>query len=72
MAEAASPADKYKLTDFIVMFFAFCLVGWLWEVGLHLVKDHVFVNRGMMYGPWIPIYGFGGVFIIFFLNRFKA
>ncbi len=64
-------ADKYKVTDFIVMFFAFCLVGWLWEVGLHVVRDHAFVNRGMMYGPWIPIYGFGGVFIIFFLNRFK-
>ena len=64
-------ADKYKVTDFIVMFFTFCLVGWLWEVGLHIVRDHEFVNRGMMYGPWIPIYGFGGVFIIFFLNRFK-
>ena len=53
------------------MFFIFCLIGWLWEVGLHIAKDHAFVNRGMMYGPWIPIYGFGGVFIIFFLNRFK-
>ena len=25
-------ADKYKVTDFIVMFFSFSLVGWLWEV----------------------------------------
>ena len=65
-------ADEYKVTDFIMMFFVFCLIGWLWEVSLHIVKDHVFVNRGMMYGPWIPIYGFGGVFIIFFLNRFKS
>ncbi|MCR5632800.1 MAG: DUF975 family protein [Eubacterium sp.] len=65
-------ADKYKVTDFIMMFFVFCLIGWMWEVGLHIVKDHAFVNRGMMYGPWIPIYGFGGVFIIFFLNRFKS
>lgn len=64
-------ADKYKVTDFIVMFFSFSLVGWLWEVALHIIQDHAFVNRGMMYGPWIPIYGFGGVFIIFFLNRFK-
>lgn len=64
-------ADKYKLTDFIVMFFMFDLVGYIWEVSIHIVEDHKFVNRGMMYGPWIPIYGFGGVFIIFFLNRFK-
>ncbi|HCJ41304.1 DUF975 family protein [uncultured Ruminococcus sp.] len=64
-------ADRYKLTDYIVMFFSFDLVGYLWEVGIHIYEDHEFVNRGMMYGPWIPIYGFGGVFIIFFLNRYK-
>ena len=64
-------ADKYSISDFIVMFFTFCLVGWLWEVGLHLVQEHVFVNRGFLYGPWLPIYGAGGTFIIFFLNRYK-
>ena len=56
-------ADKYVLTDFIAMFFIFCFVGWLWEVGLHIVKDHELVKRGFMYGPWLHIYGAGGVFI---------
>ena len=65
-------ADKYAITDFIIMFFLFSLVGWLWEVGLHVVKDHAFVNRGTMYGPWLPIYGAGGVFIIALLSRFKS
>ncbi len=65
-------ADKYSITDFIIMFFLFSLVGWLWEVGLHVVKDHAFVNRGTMYGPWLPIYGAGGVFIIALLSRFKG
>ena len=64
-------ADKYAITDFIAMFFIFCFVGWAWEVGLHIVKDHAFHNRGFMYGPWLPIYGAGGVFIIALLNRFK-
>ena len=63
--------DKYVITDFIAMFFVFCFVGWAWEVGLHIVRDHTFVNRGFMYGPWLPIYGCGGVFIIAILNRFK-
>lgn len=62
----------YRLTDIIFFFFAFCMIGWLWEVGLHLVKDGVFVNRGTMYGPWIPIYGTGGVAILLLLGRFKA
>ena len=64
-------ADKYKLTDFVVMFFVFCFVGWLWEVAYHIVSDHEFVNRGFMYGPWLPIYGVGGAGIIFILGRYK-
>lgn len=63
---------EYKLTDFIVFFFTFCFIGWLWEVSLHIVRNHEFVNRGTMYGPWLPIYGVGGVAIIFLLDRFKA
>lgn len=64
-------ADSYHITDYIAMFFIFCFIGWLWEVGLHLVKDMVFVNRGVMYGPWLPIYGAGGVCIIALLNKLK-
>lgn len=62
---------EYLLTDFIMMFFIFCFIGWLWEVGLYIVRDHQLVNRGVMYGPWLPIYGSGGAAIIFLLNRFK-
>lgn len=62
---------NYSLSDFIFFFFVFCFIGWLWEVGLYIVRDHMLVNRGTMYGPWLPIYGAGGVLIIFFLERFK-
>ena len=64
-------ADKYHIMDYIAMFFIFCFIGWLWEVGLHVVKDQAFVNRGVMYGPWLPIYGAGGVLIIALLNKLK-
>ena len=64
-------ADEYRIIDYIAMFFIFCFIGWLWEVGLHLVQEQVFVNRGVMYGPWLPIYGAGGVFIIALLNKLK-
>ena len=64
-------ADKYGIRDFIIMFFLFSFVGWLWEVSLHIIQDHAFINRGTMYGPWLPIYGAGGAFIIVFLCKFK-
>ena len=62
---------EYNIYDYIMFFFSFCFVGYAYEVLLYLVQDHVFVNRGTMYGPWLPIYGIGGVLIIFFLSRFK-
>lgn len=63
---------KYHLTSLILMFFIFSFTGWLWEVILHIYYDGMLVNRGMLTGPWLPIYGFGGIFVISFLRRFAA
>lgn len=49
----------------------FSFIGYLWEVALKLVMMGVLVNSGTLYGPWIPIYGFGGIFVLLFLKRFK-
>ncbi len=62
---------NYSFRTYILFFFTFSFVGWIWEVLLHIVDDGVFVNRGTMYGPWLPIYGFGGVAILFLLKRFR-
>ena len=61
----------YSIWSIIAMFFIFCFIGWSWEVSLHLVKDGVFVNRGTLFGPWLPIYGSGGVLILLVLYRFR-
>jgi hypothetical protein len=63
--------DRYSLINLSLMFFLFSFIGWMWECFLYLVEGGVFVNRGTLYGPWIPIYGFGGVAILLILNRFN-
>jgi uncharacterized membrane protein len=50
----------YSLLGYILLFFSFSIGGWIWEVGIHIIEDGVFINRGTMHGPWLPIYGFGG------------
>ena len=55
----------------IAVFFSFCMVGWLWEVSLHMISNGEFVNRGVLHGPWLPIYGGGVVMIAVLLYRFR-
>lgn len=61
----------YSVWSVIVLFFVFSFMGWLWEVSLHLVQDGEFVNRGVLHGPWLPIYGGGGVLILLLLNKIR-
>jgi len=64
-------ARHYTAAELTGLFFAFSAAGWLWEVGLHLVLEGGLVNRGTMLGPWLPIYGAGGVLAVLLLRRFS-
>lgn len=59
------------ITDLLFYFICFCIVGWIYEVILFLIDDHIFVNRGFLFGPWLPVYGFGGLIIYFLFNKLK-
>lgn len=64
-------ARSYSLLNLIMMFFIFCIIGWVWEVALCFIDEGVFVNRGTLHGPWLPIYGTGGVFILIVLKKLR-
>lgn len=57
----------YDIRTFILFFFTFSFIGWLWEGALFLVNHGIFVNRGVLQGPWLPIYGTGCVAVILLL-----
>lgn len=63
---------NYSILSIVLMFFAVAIGGWCWEVLLHLIQTGEFVNRGSMYGPWLPIYGCGCVLMLVLLNRFRS
>jgi len=56
----------------IRLFFLFLtgsLVGWIYEVTLGFIYGYGFVNRGFLYGPYLPIYGFGLILLYLMLQR---
>lgn len=63
---------KYDWMDYVLFFFIFAFAGWIWEVGYFAIHFGALVNRGAIYGPWLPIYGFGCTFAILMFSRFKV
>ena len=62
---------KLSFDYYVLLFFLLSLFGWLWEVGIYLVREKQFVNRGILTGPWLPIYGAGALFLYLILKRWK-
>lgn len=62
----------YSVWSLAAIFLGISVLGWLWEVGLHLVTYGQFVNRGILHGPWLPIYGAGSILILTLLYRFRS
>ncbi|MCM1221168.1 MAG: putative ABC transporter permease, partial [Lachnospiraceae bacterium] len=64
--------NKIRTFDYYaLLFFSVAFIGWLWEVLLYFFTDHAFINRGVYRGPYLPIYGAGGLLLCFFLRRLK-
>lgn len=57
---------------FGVNFVIYSILGWCCEVAFAAMKEGRFVNRGFLFGPYCPIYGFGVSFVLVCLNPIKA
>jgi uncharacterized membrane protein len=52
-----------QLNVVIWYFFFYAVIGYLVEVAYCSILQHRLVNRGFLYGPWLPIYGIGALVI---------
>ena len=56
--------QSYHLTQWVLFFFIYSFIGWVWECCFVSVRKRRWVNRGFMYGPMLPIYGFGALAVL--------
>ena len=68
---AAAARRTAALEDWLLLFFTCSSAGWLWEVLLTAAATGRWVNRGLLHGPWLPVYGAGGVLLAAALGRFR-
>lgn len=57
--------QSVELSKAFLTFLMFSFIGWICEVlYVGIFYEHKFINRGFLYGPLCPIYGFGGIVIL--------
>ncbi len=60
---------KVELKKYFIYFMMYAIIGWIYEVFLEVVVyKWGFSNRGVLFGPYCVVYGFGALIFIFTLN----
>lgn len=62
---------KITFTNIVFIFFVSAVLGWCIEVGYVYLTNGVLVNRGMSYGPYCSIYGFGSLIIYLMFHNLE-
>ncbi len=60
------------IAKLFIMFIFYSICGWIIEVVNVSVLEKKVVDRGFLIGPYCPIYGFGGLYIYIFLNKYYS
>lgn len=60
----------YNLKTWFLLFIIYSFIGWIIEVIDIFITTKKLVNRGFLIGPYCPIYGYGSLFIIYFLHSY--
>lgn len=62
---------ELSFSRLVLIFVIYSSIGWLCETLWCSVGSRKLVNRGFLTGPWCPIYGFGGLLILFLTPRLE-
>lgn len=63
--------NKIQLRDLGAYFIIYSFLGWLMEtIYMSLLNGH-FTNRGFLFGPICPIYGYGITILILLASKYK-
>lgn len=55
----------YNMFFWVGFFILYCFIGWFGESIYVSIEHRKWVNRGFLHGPFLPIYGFGAIIILF-------
>ena len=60
-----------KFYYLFLLFIIGCVSGYLYEEVFYLITEKNLYNQGILYGPWLPIYGCGGIISFLLLYKYR-
>lgn len=62
----------FKVCFIVILFFVYSFIGYIIEVGsIFFEQKKLCLSRGFYIGPYLPIFGFGALFILYPLSRYQ-
>lgn len=62
---------NFGFEHWLFTFCFYCLIGWLQESAIESLYHKKPINRGFLKGPYIPIYGVGGIILLLVTTPFR-
>lgn len=63
--------NHFGFEYWLFTFCVYCILGWMQESAIESIYHKKPINRGFLKGPYIPIYGVGGLFLLFICAPFR-
>ena len=61
-----------KFLEYFMYFLGASVVGWIYEVLVIMFENHHgFQNRGVLFGPYLPVYGVGMIVLVLTVNPIR-
>lgn len=60
-----------KVQTYFLLFLAGSIIGWFYELFFYWIFENRISNNGFFFGPYLPIYGFGTLFIVMLTKNLK-
>lgn len=62
---------SYTIYQWLFFFYLYCFFGWCVESAYVSIKDKKLTNRGFIRGPFLPLYGSGGIMMLIVAMPFR-
>ena len=56
--------QNYTIIEWLFFFYFYCFLGWCFESAYVSIRTRKLTNRGFIRGPFLPLYGSGGIMML--------